>query len=126
MFRSCSRTPRRGTTRACSRRRGTMTSTASTPCTDDGLPEFPSDRERLRMSYKGTILAASLAAGAVLVLTAAGLNNSGNRQNSPADAAVRSEIRVSYVKSYSSFTALRADSSAIVEITAAKQHPEEL
>jgi hypothetical protein len=78
------------------------------------------------MSYKGIILAVSLAAGAVLVLTAAGLNNSGNRQNSPADAAVRSEIRVSYVKSYSSFTALRADSLAIVEITAAKQHPEEL
>jgi hypothetical protein len=78
------------------------------------------------MPYKTTILAAALAAGAVLVLTAAGFSNSGDHQKKPSADATRSQIRVSHVKSYSTLAGLRADSSAVVEITAGEQHPEEL
>lgn len=78
------------------------------------------------MPYKGTILATVLATGAVLVLTAAGLNNSGNPHKSPLRGAVTSQIRVSHVRSYSTLAALRADSSAVLQVTATKQHPEDL
>ncbi|WP_427893255.1 hypothetical protein ACQHIV_10290 [Kribbella sp. GL6] len=88
------------------------------------MPEHKSERREAKVRYKGTLLAAALATGAVLVLTAAGLNSPGDHKTAAAPA--KGLIRVSYVKSYSSLTELRADSSAIVEITAGKQHPEDI